>query len=91
MLVLFRFLAKYDFSYEIVYDDLGRPWADKPLEFALERARKAVDYLIGQGVKHIIAPPVLELVLSKETKYSDYIFPLRQSYVLHECMPLSAV
>jgi|GEM_PF-3714541 len=45
MLVLFRFLTKHNFSYEIVYDDLGRPWADKPLDFVIERAEKAIEYL----------------------------------------------
>lgn len=45
MLVLFRFLAKHNFQYEIVYDDLGWPWADKPMEFAMERAEAAIKHL----------------------------------------------
>lgn len=48
MLVLFRFLAKHDFEYHIVYDDLGWPWADKPYEYMLDRARKAIDHLLAE-------------------------------------------
>lgn len=69
MLVLFRFLAKHNFQYEIVYDDLGRPWTDKPVEFMLERAGKAMDYLIKQGVKHVIVPPVVEVSLTNDKTY----------------------
>ena len=89
MLVLFRFLAKYDFSYEIVYDDLGWPWADKPLDFALSRARGAIDHLIAAGVSMVIAPPAIELALMKEKKYADVICPLRKNYLLQACLPLS--
>ncbi len=80
MLILFRFLANYNFEYEIVYDDLGRPWADKPVEFGMERAKQAVAYLQKQGVEKIILPPVLELALHHEKKYADVVLPLRQGY-----------
>lgn len=80
MLVLFRFLAKYDFSYEIVYDDLGWPWSDKPVEFLLERADKAVAYLQKQWVDKIIIPPIVEMAFHHEKKYADLILPLWMWY-----------
>lgn len=90
MLVLFRFLSKYDLTYEIVYDDLGWPWSDKPLEFVLERARKACDVLLEKGVKKIIVPPVIEVALHQEKKYADCILPLWMSYA-KECVAKSPV
>lgn len=91
MLVLFRFLTKYDFEYQVVYDDLGWPWADKPFTYTLERACKAIDYAVKQGCVKVIVPPVIELALRSDKKYSAHIFPLFAGYVLEECMPFSAV
>lgn len=91
MLVLFRFLSKYNFQYEIVYDDLGWPWADKPLDFVLERAGKAIDCLQKKGCKKIIVPPVVEVAFHHEEKYADLVLPLRHGYLLNECLSASAV
>lgn len=91
MLVLFRFLAKHDFEYHVVYDDLGWPWADKPFSYMLDRAQKAIDYAMEQGCAMVIVPPVVELALRADKKYAKHIMPLFQGYVLEECMPLSAV
>lgn len=91
MVVLFRFLSKYDFQYEIVYDDLGWPWSDKPLEFVLDRARKAMDILVEKGIDKIIVPPAVEVALHQDKKYAAHILPLRMAYVSNECLPASPV
>lgn len=88
MLVLFRFLAKYNFSYEIVYDDLGWPWTDKPMSFVTERASKAIDHLIDNGCEKIIVPAVVELALHNNKKYNTFILPLRNEYCV-ECVSTS--
>lgn len=91
MLVLFRFLAKYDFEYHVVYDDLGWPWSDKPFSYMLDRACKAIDSAMEQGCMKVIVPPVVELALRDEKKYKEYIMPLFSHYMLDECMSASAV
>lgn len=91
MLVLFRFLSKYNFQYEIVYDDLGWPWADKPLEFVLGQAEKAVAYLQEQWCEKIIVPPLVEVAFHHARKFSEIILPVWNGYLLNECLSASAV
>ena len=90
MVVLFRFLTKYDFVYEIVYDDLGWPWGDKPGEFILERASKAVEYLLSQWCEKIIVPPLVEVAFHHEWKYKEIVLPLWMSYA-RSCLEASPV
>ena len=90
MLVLFRFLSKHDLAYEIFYDDLGRPWGDKPLEFVKERASKWIEYLTKRWCDKIIVPPLLEVAFHHDKKHQEIIFPLRIGYA-QECMSGSPV
>ena len=90
MLVLFRFLAKYDFSYEIYYDDLWRPWSDKTFVFNRSHWLAWIDYLIEQGCDKIIVPPLIELAFHHTEKYADVIIPLYHEYIMG-CMQESAV
>ncbi len=90
MLVLFRFLTKYNFQYEIAYDDLGWPWADKPLEFVKERSAKMMDHLIAQGCEKIIVSPLLEVAFHHDKKHAKLILPLWNDY-LFTCLENSPI
>ena len=90
MLVLFRFLAKHEFCYEIFYDQEGGLWGDKTSEFVLSRAKEGIAYLEKKGVTKIIVPPVVEVALLHDKKYAELILPLRTVYA-KECLSASPV
>lgn len=91
MLYLFQVLNWYDFSYTILYDQEWWYRHEKDADFVVKRCKKSLDYLIKQGIEHIILPPTLELLLSEDDYYRQYIVPLFSTYVLHYVLPYSLV
>lgn len=94
-LSLFTFLSKYDHDYVVYYDFFHWPYGDKPFDQSLACVEKGIDYLVKQGVDHIILPPVYELhYLAKSKKQealSLKVLPLFTTYVLEYAFKYSLV
>lgn len=87
MLTLSKFLSTYDHEYIIYYDDLLRPYGDKPAALVQAVIADAMDVLIKRGVDTIILPPVRELAFRAHEK----VLPLFQTYLTDYCFTNSLV
>ena len=92
---LWRILARFSHTYHIFLDASHWPWWDKMSELRAERCLLGTQTLAGQGVTHIILPPLLELQRSKQLPdgFPTWveILPLFQTYILEEVLPYSLV
>lgn len=82
MLSIFKFLHKYDHEYIVYFDDLLRPYGDKPATLVQAVIGDAIQVLRDRGCEQIILPPVRELAFREYT----YILPLFQSYLRGYCL-----
>ena len=87
MLTLWKFLHRYDHEYIIYYDDLLRPYGDKPAKLVQSVIADAIEVLRTKWCEQIILPPVRELAFREEKN----IMPLFQHYVLDYCLQYSLV
>lgn len=87
MLTLTKFLSTYDHEYIIYYDDLLRPYGDKPAALVQAVIADAIAVLEKRGVDKIILPPVWELAFRTNKK----ILPLFQTYLTDYCFTNSLV
>ena len=87
MLTLSKFLSTYDHEYIIYYDDLLRPYGDKPAALVQAVIADAMDVLIKRGVDTIILPPVRELAFRAHEK----VLSLFQTYLTDYCFTNSLV
>lgn len=78
MLSIFKFLNKYDHDYVVYFDDLLRPYGDKPATLVQAVIADAIQVLRDRGCEQIILPPVRELAFREQKN----IMPLFQTYVL---------
>lgn len=87
MLSIFKFLHKYDHEYIVYFDDLLRPYGDKPATLIQAVIADAIQVLRDRGCEQIILPPVRELAFREQKN----ILPLFQTYVLEYCFHHSLV
>jgi len=87
MLSIFKFLNKYDHDYIVYFDDLLRPYGDKPATLVQAVIVDAIQILRDRWCEQIILPPVRELAFREQKN----IMPLFQSYVLDYCFHHSLV
>lgn len=87
MLTLSKFLSTYDHDYIIYYDDLLRPYGDKPAALVQAMIADAIEVLTKRGVDTVILPPVRELAFRTQEK----VLPLFQTYVTDYCFADSLV
>ena len=87
MLTIFKFLQKYDHEYIMYYDDLLRPYGDKPAKLVQAVIADAIEILRKKWCDHIILPPVRELVFRDQKE----ILPLFQTYLSQYCLSHSLV
>jgi hypothetical protein len=87
MLTLRRFLHRYDHEYIVYFDDLLRPYGDKPAKLVQAVIADAMQVLRDRGCEYIILPPVRELAFREQQN----ILPLFQNYVLDYCLTHSLV
>jgi hypothetical protein len=87
MLTLWKFLHRYDYKYIIYFDDLLRPYGDKPANLMQAVIADAMQVLRDRGCEQIVLPPVRELVFRDQQD----VLPLFQTYVLDYCLHHSLV
>ena len=84
VMVLFKFLIRYDNEYLVYCDQTNFPYWEKSLDYVLDYIEKAGEFLTEKWAEMIIVDPVYELVLKySNRKYWFKILPLFQKY-LHE-------
>lgn len=83
-LSLFQILTRYDHEYLVYCDQVGFPYWEKSLDFALDRIQQAGEFLKSKWAEVIILDPIYELAFKhSDKKLSFEILPLFQRY-LHE-------
>jgi hypothetical protein len=87
MLTLWKFLHRYDHEYIIHFDDLLRPYGDKPAKLLQAVIADAIKVLRDRGCESIILPPVRELAFRDQKN----VLPLFQSYISDYCLQYSLV
>ena len=87
MLTLFKFLQKHDYEYIVYYDDLLRPYGDKPTKLVQAVIADAIQVLRDRWCDQIILPPTRELVFRDEKD----VLPLFQTYMTKYCLTNSLV
>ena len=93
-LTLFKFLSKYDHEYIVYYDFFHRPYGDKTFDQSLACVEEGIAYLTKHGVESIILPPIYELYILQNEKYTtqkNNILPLFSRYLLDYCFTYSLV
>jgi hypothetical protein len=84
-LTLFKFLNKYDHEYIIYYDNISRPYWDKPFEYAIKQINEWIQTLQKAWAEKIILPPVYELTINQDNQPNKTIMPIFTNYLHNYC------